>query len=164
MAKRFSRNKNNRHLKAHEFSARYCLLIVAASILIGIVFNSINPIGITLVPEFWLDNTVSHVAPQIAAERYWKSSLFVDARPNSHYKRGHIETAVNIPLNLFDTLYMMELDKVDKNKTIIVYGRTKSRLYDVHVSRKLILRGHTNTMILNGSLAAWKKKGYPVKS
>ena len=157
-------NKTDQRLMAPEFSWLDCLLNVEVSILLGVVFNFINPIGITLMPEFRLGNTVSHVAPQIVAEKYWKSSLFVDARPNSHYRRGHIETAVNIPLDLFDTLYMMELDKIDKNKTIIVYGRTKSRLYDVHVSRKLILRGHTNTMILKGSLAAWKKKGYPVKS
>ena len=158
------KDKTDQRFKAPEFSWLDCLLIVAVSILFGLVFNFINPTGITLMPEFWLDDTVSHVAPQVAAEKYWEDSLFVDARPNTYYKQGHIKRAVNLPLDLFDTLYMIELDKVDKNKTIIVYGRTKSRHYDEHVSRKLFLRGHTNTLILKGSLAAWKKKGYPVNS
>jgi len=58
---------------------------------------------------------------------------------------------------------MMEFSDVDKAKDIIVYGRTIGSLYDEHVTRKLILRGHNNTMIFKSGLAAWKKKGYPIK-
>ena len=65
---------------------------------------------------------------------------------------------------IFDTIYMMELSGFDKSKTIIVYGRTISRLYDERVSQKLVLRGHNNTMILKGGFSAWRKKGYPLKS
>ena len=93
------------------------------------------------------------------------SISYADIRgPMGLNKKEHIENAVNVPLDLFNTIYMMELGRLDKNKIIIVYGRTISRRYAEQVSRKLVLRGHSNTIILKGGLSAWKKKGYPVKS
>ena len=57
----------------------------------------------------------------------------------------------------------MELAQLDKEKQIIVYGRTISSRYNEQVAGKLRLRGHKNVSILAGSLSAWKKKGYPVE-
>lgn len=157
-------NRSNKQFNALEFLWLDCLFIVLISILCGIIFNVSSPTGLTLIPEFWFGEIVPHVAPRIAAKKYWEKALIVDARPHTYYEQGHIEKAINVPLDLFDTIYMMELSDVDKNKIIIVYGRTLSRLYDVGVSQKLALRGHNNTMILKGGLAAWSKKGYPIIS
>ena len=157
-------NRSDKQFNALEFSWLDCLFIVVIGILCGIIFNFATPTGITLRPEFWSGERVPHVAPQIALEKYRKGVLIVDARPNTAYKQGHIEKAINVPLDIFDTIYMMELSGFDKSITIIVYGRTISRLYDERVSRKLVLRGHNNTMILKGGLSAWRKKGYPLKS
>jgi 3-mercaptopyruvate sulfurtransferase SseA len=88
----------------------------------------------------------------------------VDARPFTLYERAHISGAVNIPLALFDIMYMMELSELKKDKQIIVYGRTVSSYYDERVARKLILRGHKNIGILKGGLSGWRKKGYAIKS
>ena len=77
-------------------------------------------------------------------------ALFIDARPAGFYDQMHIKGATSLPLTLFDLMYMMDLGSVSKTKDIIVYGRTLSSLYDEHVARKLILRGHKNTMVLNG--------------
>ena len=90
-------------------------------------------------------------------------TLFLDARPASFYEQGHIEGAINIPSAIFDIMYMMELSEIDKQKDIIVYGRTISSLYDFQVARKLILRGHKSTMILEAGFGAWENKGFPVK-
>jgi rhodanese-related sulfurtransferase len=158
------KNKAGRRFNGLDFPWLDCFLIVAISILFGIIFNFFSPAGISLIPEFWFGKKVSHVAPKIAAEKYREGILIVDARPNTAYKQGHIEKAINVPLDIFDTIYMMELSGLDKSKTIIVYGRTISRLYDERVSRKLVLRGHNNTMILKGGFSAWRKKGYPLKS
>ncbi|MBW1894759.1 MAG: rhodanese-like domain-containing protein [Deltaproteobacteria bacterium] len=157
-------NRSDKRFNALEFSWLDCIFIVVIGILCGIIFNFATPTGITLRPEFWSGERVPHVAPQIALEKYREGVLIVDARPNTAYKQGHIKKAINVPLDIFDTIYMMELSGFDKTKTIIVYGRTISRLYDERVSRKLVLRGHNNTMILKGGFSAWRKKGYPFKS
>jgi rhodanese-related sulfurtransferase len=60
-------------------------------------------------------------------------------------------------------IYMMKLAEEDKEKEIIVYGKTLSRLYDEQVAEKLMLRGHHNTKMLQGRLSHWKESGYPVE-
>ena len=157
-------NRTDQRFNILEFSWLDCLFIVLISILCGIIFNFSSPTGLALIPEFWTGEMVPHVAPQIVLEKYWERALIVDARPNTAYKQGHLEKAINMPLDIFDTIYMMELSRLDKNKIIIVYGRTISRLYDERVSRKLVLRGHNNTIILKGGFSAWRKKGYPIES
>jgi len=164
VSRAFFKQMAARRFNVLEFSWLDCIFIVIVSILCGIIFNFSTPAGITLRPEFWSGKIVPHVAPRIAMEKYREGVLIVDARPNTAYKQGHIEKAINVPLDIFDTIYMMELSGFDKSKTIIVYGRTMSRLYDERVSRKLVLRGHNNTMILKGGFSAWRKKGYPLKS
>jgi rhodanese-related sulfurtransferase len=83
--------------------------------------------------------------------------------PANFYDREHIQGAINMPLPLFDIVYMMTFSEEAKTKEIIVYGRTMSKLYDVEVANKLVLRGYKNTRVLEGGLSEWKKKGYPVE-
>ena len=91
-------------------------------------------------------------------------TIFIDARPGIFFERAHIVGALNIPLTVFDIMYMMELSEVDKKQEVVVYGRTISRCYDEQLAGKLVLRGHRNVVILKGGLAEWKRKGLPVKT
>jgi len=68
-----------------------------------------------------------------------------------------------LPLVIFDIMYMMELSDVDKDKEIIINGRSFSTRYDEELARKLKLLGHKDVKILEGGLSAWKTKGYPVE-
>ncbi len=139
------------------------IVILVVSLLCGITFNISNPNGIKLLPISWAGEPISRASPSMAMAKHREGkALFLDARPPSFYEQGHIEGAVNVPLALFDIMYMMELSDVDKLRDIVVYGRTISSLYDEHVARKLILRGHKSTMILKDGLSAWEKKGYSV--
>jgi 3-mercaptopyruvate sulfurtransferase SseA len=56
----------------------------------------------------------------------------------------------------------MTFPKEDKGKKIIIYGGTISKLYDLEVAQKLLLRGYEKVRILEGGLAAWERKGFPV--
>jgi len=135
------------------------------SLLGGIIFNYSNPNGINMIPKIIANETIVTVTPSKAFSYYDKNeALFVDARPYTFYQKEHIEGAINIPLSLFDIMYMMELSEMDKTRKIIIYGRTISNLYDEKTARKLDLRGHENTMIIKGGLSAWKKEGYPITS
>ena len=57
----------------------------------------------------------------------------------------------------------MTFPKEDKEKKIIIYGGTVSRLYDLELADKLLLRGYKQVKILQGGLAAWEGKGYPME-
>ncbi|MFB0522023.1 MAG: cyclic nucleotide-binding domain-containing protein [Desulfatiglandales bacterium] len=140
------------------------ILIAGLTLLFGIIFNQSNPRGIRVIPQLRFEEEVVKVPPSSAMGKYVEGeTLFVDARRSSFFDQQHIKGAINIPLAIFDIMYMMELSEVDKAKKIIVYGRSISSRSDEEVARKLILRGHKNIEILDGGLSTWKKKGYPVE-
>ena len=140
------------------------LVILGLSILFGLIFNLSNPNGIEIIPEFWAHDTIPTVTLSVARTKHVEGkTLFIDARPPNFFQQQRIKGAINIPASFFELLYTLELDEVDKEKEIILYGRTISRMYDEQVARKLIHLEHKNTKILIGGLKMWKKQGYPVE-
>jgi CRP-like cAMP-binding protein/rhodanese-related sulfurtransferase len=138
-------------------------LAIAVSVILAAIFNYSNPNGIPLFPEFPKRNSVPSVKPTTALEELrHNETLFLDARPANFYQKRHIKGAINIPLNIFDIAYLMTFPKEDKGKKIIIYGGTISRLYDLELADKLLLRGYKQVRILEGGLTAWEEKGYPV--
>jgi len=156
--------ESRRQYKAPRMSWLDFFGIFVLTLLCGLFFNMSNPNGISFAPESWSDEPIASLVPSVAREKQEKDGAFlVDARPNGFYKQQHVEGAINIPLSLFDIMYVMELAEVDKSKDIIVYGRTISSRYDEKLARKLMNLGHTKVSMLAGGLSAWKKKGYPAE-
>ena len=140
------------------------VILIGVSLLFALVFNHSNPNGIPLFPKIPSRDSIPMISVAAAAEDYKKGdALFVDANTANFYDKKHIKGSINMPLALFDLVYMMTLSGEDKSKKIIVYGGTVSRLYDLEVANKLILRGFKNTRVLEGGMSEWEKKGYPVE-
>jgi len=140
------------------------VLLIGVSILFALVFNQSNPNGIPLFQKLPSKEAIPSITLFAAAEEYKQGeAVFVDAMPANFYDKRHIKGAVNMPLALFDIVYLMTFDEEDKTKKIIVYGKTISKLYDLEVANKLALRGYKNTKVLEGRLSDWEKKGYPVE-
>lgn len=151
-------------VKASQLSAFHLLFVIGISVLLAILFNYANPNGIPLFPEYPDADLFATISPAVAMKEVERGeAAIVDAMPISFYEYRHIKGAANIPLGLFDILYMMTLAEEDKGKRIIVYGGTISRPYDLEVADKLILRGHEDVRILEGGLEAWEKMGYPLE-
>ncbi len=139
------------------------ILILVVALGLGIISNLSNPGGTNLVPQVWLHRPSPKIDAHWAKRRYDAgTSLFVDARPYDLFKQRHIQGAVNLPLALFDYVYMMKFSRLDPKREIIVYGRNISRLYDEGVAFKLASRGHVNVKVLSGGLSAWREKDYPL--
>ncbi len=140
------------------------VLLIGVSVLFAIVFNQSNPNGIPLFQKLPSKDAIPSITLSAALEEYKQdNSVFVDAMPATFFDKRHIKGAVNMPLALFDIVYLMTFDEEDKTKKIIVYGRTISKLFDLEVANKLVLRGYKNTRVLEGALSDWEKKGYPVE-
>ena len=155
--------EHSRQYRAPKLSLIDFAIIIFLSCLCALIFNQSNPGGIKLFPKISLNDNISTIQPSLALRELQKGrARFVDAMPSSFYEQKHIAGAVNIPLSVFDIMYMMGLSDADKSQKIIVYGRTVSRLYDIQLANKLYLRGHKNISVLEGGLSLWKKKGYPV--
>jgi rhodanese-related sulfurtransferase len=163
---------NNDHIIEREHSRQYkpprlsvfdFFIIIILSSLCAFIFNQSNPGGIKLFPKITLNEKILMVLPSVAVKELEKETArFVDAMPPSFYDQEHIAGAINLPLSMFDIMYMMGLSDEDKSQKIIIYGKTISRLYDVQLANKLFLRGHKNIQVLEGGLPFWKKKGYPI--
>lgn len=139
--------------------------IVFISVLMAFVFNASNPTGIPLFQKSFADPAISFTNPSDIYEKYQQGELLmVDATPAIFFEQEHIKNALNLPLSTFDFMYDLRLEKTDKSKEIIVYGRTISEHYDEKVAEKLVIRGFTNVKILRDGLTAWKEKNYPVES
>ena len=139
-------------------------LLLSVSVLFALVFNHANPNGIPLFSKPPPKASLAHISlPDAVEEHVLGQALFVDAMPANFYEKERIQGAVNLPLSMFDIMYMMTFGGEEKDKAIIVYGRSISRLYDLEVANKLVLRGFKNTRVLEGRLKDWKKEGHPVE-
>lgn len=140
------------------------VLVIAVVLILGTIFNYSNPNGIPLFPEFPNKSAFPAISPSALMEEARNNeTLILDASPPNFYKKRHIKGAVNVPLAMFDIVYLMTFTKENKEKKIAVYGRTISKLYDLELAAKLALRGQENIRILEGGMTAWEAKGYPVE-
>lgn len=125
------------------------LLIIVLSLGLALAFNQQNPRGIALVepagpeiPVLTLDQALHLIDHEDA--------LLVDARPREFFEREHAQRAVNVPAQLFDLVYMMQLIAEDLDRPVIVFGRSVSRRYDQIVAAKFLGRDHERVYIVKG--------------
>lgn len=146
-------------LRWHDF-----LLVVGVSILLAISFNHSNPNGIPLFPAVAEKGSIPVIGPSAAMEASRSSgALIVDAMPSNFYQKLHIKGAVNMPMALFDIVYLMNFSEENKEREILVYGSTISKPYDMEIAGKLQLLGYNGVKVIDGGLRAWESMGYPVE-
>jgi hypothetical protein len=137
-----SKAESVERVKVYDF-----LLIVFLSLGLALAFNAHNPRGIPLVepPGAQVDVISPETAARLLAE---ENALLVDARPREFFERGSEKGAVNVPAQLFDLVYMMQMASEDPERPIVVFGRSVSRRYDLIVARKFLGRDHERVFIV----------------
>ncbi len=146
-------------VKLREISWFDYMLLGGLSIILALCFNFFNPNGIPVVQGWGEKDTLPGIELPAALTVYKdQGALFVDARPTNFFNMKHLKGAINLPMPLFDFLYLMQLSQIPKDKPIIVYGRNISRHYDEDVARRLVLRGHQNVKILGGGSDGWQQQ------
>jgi rhodanese-related sulfurtransferase len=140
------------------------LFILVLGTLLGLIYNLANPGGINVFSRAWVQDPVPRIAPAQAKVRYEAGTArFIDARPEHLYRQQRIPGAVNLPLTLFDFVYLMKLSQLPPDQELVVYGRNFSRRYDLEVGLKLRSKGHTRVAILTGDLGEWRRSGLPLE-
>ncbi|MGE5259058.1 MAG: rhodanese-like domain-containing protein [Hyphomicrobiales bacterium] len=139
------------------------LLMAILSAVLSLAFNYSSPNGIPVVPASAFRAPASQVdVPTAHRLVSTGEAVLVDARPPELFQQKHIAAAINIPAALFDVIYPMKLGGTLKaEQVVLVYGRTISRHYDEDVAERLLQR-HDRVRILDGGLASWEEKGFPV--
>jgi len=84
--------------------------------------------------------------------------VLIDVRTPEEFMSGHIEGAVNI--NYHDNDFIENLDKLDKNKTYLIYCRTGRRSGDtLNVMKRLKFK---EVYRILGDIVRWKAEGLPL--
>jgi rhodanese-related sulfurtransferase len=150
--------------RSRQVSSLDFFMIIGLGLALGVIFNLVNPNGINPIPAYWFQKTPDQIDPGRAKLRFESGeALLVDARPESLYRQRHIKGAVNLPLSVFDFVYLMKFSHLDPERELIVYGRNISRQYDQEVALQLTARGHTQVKILSGGLQVWQERGFSVE-
>ena len=131
---------------------------------LGVLFNFASPHSVPLLPETLFRPSSTPIEAAAAKDLLEAGkAVLVDARPQELYAQQHIKGAINVPSALFDIVHMMKLGNLEDEQTIIVYGRTISKLYDEEVAHRLRQRDHENVKVLTGGLRALESLDYQVE-
>ncbi len=99
-----------------------------------------------------------------ARNRYGREgTLFLDARPMSDYRRGHIAGALSFDANEFEARAPEVLPLVAKAEEIIVYCSGGTCADSTELSSHLALAGYPGAKVFEEGLDAWRKAGLPVQ-
>jgi len=95
-----------------------------------------------------------------AASGWGKTVLWVDARPDAEFARGHIPGALALNEDRWDDLLPGLLDHWDTTRKIVVYCSSLSCQTSRDVARRLRQdESLPNVFILQGGWEAWQKRG-----
>jgi rhodanese-related sulfurtransferase len=116
--------------------------------------ESSSPKQTTIIKKF---------TPKEALEVIQKNSknpdfVILDVRTPEEFDSGHIEGATNI--NYHNDTFVEDLNKLDKNKTYLVYCRTGRRSADT--VGIMIRQGFKELYRFDGDIVKWKSEGLPV--
>ncbi|MEJ2101315.1 MAG: rhodanese-like domain-containing protein [Desulfobacterales bacterium] len=154
------------------------IILLVASVALGLMVNFISPRGIALVGQWNTAKGVITADPQPAEEKkpeeidsvIWAKEifdkghvLFVDARSQDNYEKGHIPGAVSLPIGQFDERIESFLNRHALDQPLITYcsGRTCEDSHNL--ARLLSEAGFADVRIFIDGFPGWKAEGYPVE-
>ena len=153
------------------------LILVGLALITAFAVNAFSPEGIALFGDWDTSKGVITAKPKndivnhqleigdipTAKELYDNGALFVDARPDEEYKKGHIKGAASLPVQQFQTRINEFKNNFPSDITIVTYcsGRECD---DSHMLADYLLdKGFTDIRVFIDGYPAWKKEGYPIE-
>ena len=121
---------------------------------------TVGVIPLTELPaHFFYIDSMQRISPQKAFEALTsKENLFIDVRTPQEYAKGHIDGAINIPLDIF----AKEIEKKIPNKHQPLFAYCLSGSRSSLASAILIEFDYTNIYDIENGLLGWRIMGYPL--
>ncbi|MBN1106885.1 MAG: rhodanese-like domain-containing protein, partial [Deltaproteobacteria bacterium] len=103
---------------------------------------------------------VPFIAPESALKSWGRSdTLFVDARSEEEFQRGHIEGSLNIPYLHAEFTSAEVLDRLRAYKMVIIYCNTRDARLSRLMCAELVQAGIGGATYLQGGGPAWVAAG-----
>ncbi len=141
-------------------------LIVLIAALLGISSALIRPDGIALIGN-WADGAASisdteTISLQEARVRHQEGrALFVDARAEEEYQRGHIKGALSLPLAEAELGFVAIIEQLDASELVIAYCDGESCDLSHHLATFLREIGIAEVRVLVNGWTLWQQAGQP---
>lgn len=153
-------------------------IILAASIGLSLLTNWVSPFGIPLIGQWDTSKgtirakedtphgkSVFEIDNVDAAKKIYDKgeTLFVDARADAFYIKGHVKEAISLPVGDFDNRIDKFLNQHSLDQPIITYcsGRTCD---DSHRLAQMLMEfGYENVSVMIDGFPGWEAGGYPVE-
>ncbi len=153
-------------------TASETLFILAVSVALALVVNSVRPGGIGIFA--WRpggDGAEGPEAPYrpipLAEARTFfeeRSALFADARPGEDYAAGHIEGAACLALNRFEEWVDEFIDRTAPETLIITYCDGVTCALARALAERLYLVGFENVRYLENGWSRWREADLPTQT
>ncbi|MFO8048396.1 MAG: rhodanese-like domain-containing protein [Desulfosudaceae bacterium] len=147
-------------------------IIVVACLLAGGV-NLWRDNGLRLIGDWSADSRLTDAAGESlvislkeASRLYMENkALFLDARPEWEFDRGHIQGALSLPWQNVDERFMALSDRLLKNKkTIITYCDGETCDLSHELARFLSEMGMADVRVLVNGWSRWRQAGLPTET
>lgn len=134
-------------------SRRTSIIVIAGVAILAVVAGIYTPRLMN-----WDKDSAEDVSIQEAIELIDQKPdlVIVDVRTVGEYEDGHIEGAINIPIDEFPT----RLDELSKDDELLVYCRTGNRSSSAVTI--LLDSGYTKIYHMHEGISVWIQQGHPV--
>ncbi len=92
-----------------------------------------------------------------------KKALFLDARSQEDYVRGHIRCALNIPWQSFDQHIGRILETIPDHAWIVTYCDGENCSLSEELAKELYAMGYNHVKVLLNGWTRWVEAGFPVE-
>ncbi len=144
--------------------------IIVLGVVIGIAVNHFRAAGISLAKSPEAGQIPGSAVYRIisidkAAALYRKgNAVFIDARPTSEYKAGHIKGALNLPYGQVEERFISVVQKIPEKETIVTYCDGPTCDLSRELAKFLTQIGFVNVRVLLDGWTEWNAHGLPVSS
>lgn len=92
-----------------------------------------------------------------------RDAVFVDARSEHQFNKGHIKDALSLPWHQVDERFMEIADRLENRKAVITYCDGESCSLSHDLSQFLEEMGFENVYVLVNGWTLWRKAGLPTQ-
>jgi rhodanese-related sulfurtransferase len=136
--------------------------LAAVSLIVGLVWHSVGEAGFLAYPDGVAATQRAHASdfiPRIdlrtARQLQEKGAIFIDARLKRDFDGGHVEGAINIPVDANDAVRRQAVMKMSPEDSLVVYCQSVNCHFADIVAGKLRLDGFSTVSILPGGWMEW---------
>ena len=128
-------------------------LIVPLALLNGCFSQEDTNLDTQIIEDVTLEEAYALIADNLGNPNF----VIIDVRTPEEYASGHIEKAIN--LDYYSETFADELDKLDKDKTYLIYCRSANR--SGKALDMMAELGFAEVYNMLGGMAQWEAVGLP---